>query len=162
ELYYEAERYAAPPHLTPSWRNQPQRYTARGCAVKRLDHVNFLAADVRASREFCQELLGYRLYERIAQDDGTGTGGWMTGSRPWPVLGRADGRELPYLRHSPGPVSERFEVMPFGRAEEEAAQLPEHARLTVTCSPRHGLEESIEVATRIRALGPDVTLHLAA
>ena len=59
-------------------------------------------------------------------------------------------------------MSERFEVMPFGRATEEAAQLPEHARLTVTCSPRHGLDESIEVATRIRALGPDVTLHLAA
>ena len=59
-------------------------------------------------------------------------------------------------------MNERFEVMPFGSAESEAAQLPEHARLTVTCSPRHGLDESIEVATRLRALGPDVTLHLAA
>ena len=78
ELYYEAERYAAPEHLRPSWRNQPQRYTGRGACVKRLDHVNVLAADVRASREFCQEHLGYRLYERIELDDGTETGAWMS------------------------------------------------------------------------------------
>ena len=78
ELYYEAERYAAPEHLKPSWRNQPQRYTGRGACVKRLDHVNVLAADVRASREFCQERLGYRLYERIELDDGTETGAWMS------------------------------------------------------------------------------------
>ena len=54
ELYFEAERYAPPEHLRPSWRNQPQRYVGRGAAVKRLDHVNLLAADVRASRVFAQ------------------------------------------------------------------------------------------------------------
>jgi methylenetetrahydrofolate reductase (NADPH) len=59
-------------------------------------------------------------------------------------------------------MSTRFEVMPFGRAVEEAAQLPEHVRLTVTCSAKHGLDESIEVATQLRSLGHDVTLHLAA
>jgi catechol 2,3-dioxygenase len=78
ELFYEAERYVAPPHLAPSWRNQPQRYVARGVAVKRLDHVNLLAADVRPTREFCQGALGYRLYERIELDDGTETGAWMS------------------------------------------------------------------------------------
>src|SRR5581483_8932709 len=56
ELYYEA-----------------QRYVGRGAAVKRLDHVNVLAADVRPSREFMQELLGFRLYERIELDDGRET-----------------------------------------------------------------------------------------
>ena len=78
ELFYEAERYAAPPHLAPSWRNQPQRYVGRGAAVKRLDHVNLLAADVRPTRDFCQDVLGYRLYERIELDDGTETGAWMS------------------------------------------------------------------------------------
>jgi catechol 2,3-dioxygenase len=78
ELLYEAERYEAPPHLAPSWRNQPQRYVGRGAAVKRLDHVNLLAADVRPTREFCQDVLGYRLYERIELDDGTETGAWMS------------------------------------------------------------------------------------
>ena len=78
ELYYEAERYEPPEHLRPSWRNQPQRYVGRGAAVKRLDHVNVLAADVRANRTFAQDVLGYRLYERIELDDGTETGAWMS------------------------------------------------------------------------------------
>jgi catechol 2,3-dioxygenase len=78
ELFYEAERYVPPEHLRPSWRNQPQRYVGRGAAVKRLDHVNVLAADVRANRTFVQEVLGYRLYERIELDDGTETGAWLS------------------------------------------------------------------------------------
>ena len=78
ELYYEAERYEAPEHLRPSWRNQPQRYVGRGAAVKRLDHVNLLAADVRANSTFAQDVLGYRLYERIELDDGTETGAWIS------------------------------------------------------------------------------------
>jgi len=78
ELYYEAERYVAPEHLKPAWRNQPQRYTGRGACVKRLDHVNLLAADVRPNREFCLDTLGYRLHERIELDDGTETGAWMS------------------------------------------------------------------------------------
>ena len=78
ELFYEAERYSPPDHLRPSWRNQPQRYVGRGAAVKRLDHVNVLAADVRANREFAQEVLGYRLYERIERDDGSEAGAWMS------------------------------------------------------------------------------------
>jgi methylenetetrahydrofolate reductase (NADPH) len=59
-------------------------------------------------------------------------------------------------------MSVRFEVMPFARAVEEAAQLPEPVRLTVTCSPRHGPDESVEIGTRLRALGHSVTIHLAA
>jgi catechol 2,3-dioxygenase len=80
ELYYEVERYDPPDHLRPSLKNVPQKYTGRGCAVKRLDHVNVLAADVRANREFCVDALGYRLYERIELDDGTETGAWMSAS----------------------------------------------------------------------------------
>src|SRR5207249_4700341 len=74
----EAERYAAPEHLRPSWKNQPQRYVGRGAAVKRLDDVNVLAADVRANRVFAQDVLGYRLNERIELDDGTETGAWLS------------------------------------------------------------------------------------
>ena len=78
ELLYEVERYEAPPELRPALKNQPQRYTGRGCAIKRLDHVNILAADVRASRVFCTDQLGYRLHERIELDDGTESGAWMS------------------------------------------------------------------------------------
>ena len=78
ELYYEVERYSPSENLRPALRNVPQKYTGRGCAIKRLDHVNLLAADVRANREFCVDALGYRLYERIELDDGSETGAWMS------------------------------------------------------------------------------------
>lgn len=78
ELFYEAERYVPPEHLRPSWKNQPQRYVGRGVGVKRLDHVNMLAADVRSNSEFLQNALGYRLYERIELDDGTEGGAWLS------------------------------------------------------------------------------------
>jgi catechol 2,3-dioxygenase len=78
ELYYEVERYVPPEHLRPSLKNQPQRYTGRGAAVKRLDHVNVLSADVRRDRVFATDVLGYRLYERIELDDGTEAGAWLS------------------------------------------------------------------------------------
>jgi catechol 2,3-dioxygenase len=80
ELYFEVERYRAPEHLAPSLKNQPQRYVGRGAAVKRLDHVNVLAADVRANSEFAQQALGYRLYERVVLDDGNDAGAWLSAS----------------------------------------------------------------------------------
>jgi catechol 2,3-dioxygenase len=78
ELYYEVDRYVPPEHLRPSLKNQPQRYTGRGAAVKRLDHVNVLSADVRRDRVFATDVLGYRLYERIELDDGTEAGAWLS------------------------------------------------------------------------------------
>jgi methylenetetrahydrofolate reductase (NADH) len=59
-------------------------------------------------------------------------------------------------------VSDRFEVLPFARAEEEAAKLPEPVRLTVTASPTHTLDQTVETGTRLRGLGHEVTVHLAA
>ena len=78
EVYFETEKYEPPEHLRPSLRNQPQRYVGRGASVKRLDHVNLLAADVRPCREFATDALGMRLYERIELDDGTESGAWLS------------------------------------------------------------------------------------
>jgi len=78
ELYYETERYEPPAELRPALKNVPQRFTGRGAAVKRLDHVNLLAADVAANRRFASDQLGFRLYEQIINDDGTETGAWMS------------------------------------------------------------------------------------
>lgn len=55
----------------------------------------------------------------------------------------------------------RFEVLPIGRTEEEAAQLDQPVRLAITCSPRHGPDRSVEMARRLCALGHAVTVHLA-
>ena len=56
----------------------------------------------------------------------------------------------------------RYEVLPFGDVEEQAAQTGEPLRLTVTTSPKHGIDHSLDVATGLRAFGHDVTLHVAA
>ena len=78
ELYYQQEHYTPPEHLRPALKNVPQRFTGRGAAVKRLDHVNLLTIDVEANRRFAQEVLGYRLFERIERDDGSEAGAWLS------------------------------------------------------------------------------------
>jgi methylenetetrahydrofolate reductase (NADPH) len=86
---------------------------------------------------------------------------WPFGSAPEPNIQEsfpvvlAD-HQTTEIRHA------RFEVLPLGRSEQEAAQLPELVRLTVTCSPKHGPDRSVEVASRLRTLGHAVTVHLAA
>ena len=56
----------------------------------------------------------------------------------------------------------QFEVLPFERSVALAEQLPQPERLTITCSPRHGPDESVAIARRLRALGHGVTVHVAA
>jgi catechol 2,3-dioxygenase len=78
ELYWETEWYEAPPELRPSLKNQAQRFPARGVNVRRLDHFNCLAVDVRACREFFEGTLGFRCTERIELDSGEEAGMWLT------------------------------------------------------------------------------------
>ena len=56
---------------------------------------------------------------------------------------------------------QRFEIMPFAKGEAQAAELPGPVRLTVTTSPRHGVDHTFDVSERLRALGHGVTVHLA-
>ncbi len=77
ELYYKTERFVAPSHLTPGFKNQPQCYMPRGMAPRRLDHVNLLAQDVKANRRFFHQQLGLRVTEQIIFDDGTEVGTWL-------------------------------------------------------------------------------------
>ena len=56
----------------------------------------------------------------------------------------------------------RFEILPFGKGEQEAQELPELVWLTVTASPTHTLDDTVDVASRLRGLGHSVTPHLAA
>jgi catechol 2,3-dioxygenase len=78
ELYYETEWYQAPPDLRPSLKNQAQRFPACGVNVRRIDHFNCLATDIRANREFFEQVLGFRLTEQIVLDSGVEAGMWLT------------------------------------------------------------------------------------
>jgi catechol 2,3-dioxygenase len=78
EIYYETEWYQAPAELKPALKNQASRFSDRGVGLRRLDHINFLAADVRATRSFLEECLGGRLTEHVIYDDGSEKGAWVT------------------------------------------------------------------------------------
>jgi catechol 2,3-dioxygenase len=78
ELYYETEWYEAPPELRPALKNQAQKAPARGCSVRRLDHLNNLAVDIEANRIFFEHYLGCRLTEQIVLNNGTEAAMWMT------------------------------------------------------------------------------------
>ena len=56
----------------------------------------------------------------------------------------------------------RYELLPFRRSEEQAAEIAPPLRLTVTASATHPIDQSVDYAERLCALGHRVTLHLAA
>ncbi|HJW74652.1 MAG TPA: methylenetetrahydrofolate reductase [Thermoleophilia bacterium] len=56
----------------------------------------------------------------------------------------------------------RFEVIPAPGIEEKASVLGQGATVTVTCSPRHGIDRTLEVSERLVTLGHHVVPHLAA
>lgn len=56
----------------------------------------------------------------------------------------------------------RYETMPFGQLEEQAAVLSRPLTLTVTCSPKHGVERTLDVGHELRAMGHTVVVHVAA
>jgi catechol 2,3-dioxygenase len=78
EIYFETEKYVAPPEERPALKNQAQRNHGRGCAVRRLDHLNLLAQDVGAIHDFLPRALGSRVTEMIRLDNGGLGGCWFT------------------------------------------------------------------------------------
>ncbi len=92
EIYYEEQKFVAPPALHSTLKNLPQKYTGRGVGVRRVDHLALLASDVEANRKFATELLGFQLREQVRYDQGkTEIGSWMSPTaiqaRPRSALG---------------------------------------------------------------------------
>ena len=83
ELYWETERYVPPPEDRPPARDRLGRRGSAGVDVRRLDHVNLLARDVRAAASLAWRHLGATLLDEVRGDDDDTTGAWMTlGQRP--------------------------------------------------------------------------------
>jgi methylenetetrahydrofolate reductase (NADPH) len=55
-----------------------------------------------------------------------------------------------------------YELVPVGGLEQAAAALPPHASVTVTASPRLGVDATLDAAEWLAARGHDVCPHLAA
>jgi catechol 2,3-dioxygenase len=78
DVYFQSERFSPTAADAPALKNQGQRRPNHGIGVRRLDHVNYLAADVEANRDFVVSVLGGRPTEQIRLDSGAIAGIWMT------------------------------------------------------------------------------------
>jgi catechol 2,3-dioxygenase len=77
-IYWDVERYQADDQDRPGLKNQAAAYPARGANLRRLDHVNYLAADVPAASDFMADILGARCTERIVTDEGAPAAIWYS------------------------------------------------------------------------------------
>jgi catechol 2,3 dioxygenase len=68
ELFWEVEYFEAPAEERTRLLNRPQRRPSRGVPVRRLDHANLLASDVRATTELMTSVLGFRLNELMRRN----------------------------------------------------------------------------------------------
>ncbi|WP_033291020.1 VOC family protein [Amycolatopsis jejuensis] len=139
-LYYETERYQGQRPAVPTGF---QRYAGRGANVRRLDHVNLLARDVRSCRRFWEEGFGLRTYE-IVGSESQEVAAWMSSS--------IQGHELIYtqerttangrLHHFAYVVDSREEVL-------RAAEIFADARVRIEAGPsRHTAIQGFYLYTR--------------
>src|SRR3954447_8967947 len=65
EVFWDVDRYTAPPELATDFPGRPQRYTGRGVAVRYLDHVTVCTSDVLAEGRWQAEHLGMTFTDYI-------------------------------------------------------------------------------------------------
>jgi len=71
-VYYECEWYRPTGDLKPALKNQAQAYPGRGVSVRRIDHINYLAVDPVANRDFAVDVLGGPIERSSAGTGGSG------------------------------------------------------------------------------------------
>lgn len=77
-LYWDVEWYQVDDIDRPALKNQAAAYPGRGANLRRLDHVNYLTADVPATAVFLRDVLGARCTEQIVKDDGSPQAVWYS------------------------------------------------------------------------------------
>lgn len=78
EFYWDTNRYRPAPADVPALKNNASKFTAKGAAPRRIDHVNLLGADVAEFRDFVETCLGSRVTELIQLDNGRIGGCWFS------------------------------------------------------------------------------------
>jgi catechol 2,3-dioxygenase len=69
EVFWEVERYVAPPGLRSTYPARPQRFTGRGIAARQIDHITVASLDVMKDTHWYCETLGFRFMEYSAPDE---------------------------------------------------------------------------------------------
>lgn len=68
EIYFETEKFSPKPDQQSALKNTASRFPGRGINVRRIDHLNLFAGDVRAFRDFQLGHLGGILTESIVDN----------------------------------------------------------------------------------------------
>jgi catechol 2,3-dioxygenase len=72
EVFWEVDRWHAPPGLASTFPTRPQQIGNRGCALRQIDHVTLACTtDLMAAAEWFRDVLGYRFMEYTEVADGT-------------------------------------------------------------------------------------------
>jgi catechol 2,3-dioxygenase len=93
-LYWDTEWYAETQwhdRPRPALKNQAEPFPGRGANIRRIDHVNYLAADVPAAGAFLRDGIGAQLTEQIVDDAGVPTAVWYhLGDKTYDLVHTAD------------------------------------------------------------------------
>jgi catechol 2,3-dioxygenase len=138
EIYFESERYNPQESAVPALKNQAQRRPSHGIGVRRLDHVNFLAADVEANRDFVAPILGAMPTEQIQLDSGAIAAIWMTFSnKGYDVVYTNDWTSTPgRLHHAAFAVDQREDIL------RGADTFLEHGVFIETGPHKHAIQQT--------------------
>jgi catechol 2,3-dioxygenase len=144
EIFWEAQRYSAPPELSSVFPARPQRYTGRGATARYLDHVNFPAADPLEDAGWYSKYLGMRLMEWTQLKDAP--------VAIFSTLASGDTFDMALLRDDSG-IFGRFHHLALWVDERNdvirAAELFRENGVPIEWGPgRHGHGESMSVYVR--------------
>jgi catechol 2,3-dioxygenase len=132
-IYYETSKYRAPAGSRPAMKSNHQGYAGIGANVRRLEHVNLMAVDVRACRVFWQEGFGLRTFEIIRRPDGSEDGAWLSST--------VQGHEVIYVRDYLGGAARLHHLAFWVDSREDvlrAADLMNDALVPIEAGPsRH-------------------------
>ncbi len=140
ELLWDVEYYEVPLEQQSPLRNRPQKRPLRGVPVRRLDHINLMAADVSPTRAFMQEQLGFRLRENILFEGGAvEIGAWLSVS--------ASVHEIAVLRDPTGSRG-RFHHLCYWygipQHVSDAAEILSENGITIEAGPgKHGIAQTL-------------------
>ncbi len=77
ELYFDTNKYKPSTETLSALKNTHSKFPGRGINVRRIDHLNLLAKDIRSFSDFQFGILGGRNTERIEFEDGP-KGVWVS------------------------------------------------------------------------------------
>lgn len=73
EIFWEVDRFHAPPELKSSYPDRPQRYVAKGIAPRQIEHVTLSTRDLLKTCEWYRDTLGFRFMGYTVLDDDPNT-----------------------------------------------------------------------------------------